>query len=169
MRFCCAQDEKSWCRGAFSVGRSEARLDFQMNISRNPPPSVTFDSLTFSDGTTIALDPTDIVVFVGPNNAGKSAALRELETHIGPSTSLTVIKSVQLRRSGTVEQLEAFLEKNSRKRYQRIVSTIRDTGTICQPFISCPGGRSILSNFAPFSVGGFQQKRALRIAIRQTQ
>ena len=42
-------------------------------------PAVTFESITFSDGTTIPLEPTDVVVLVGPNNAGKSAALRELE------------------------------------------------------------------------------------------
>jgi hypothetical protein len=89
-----------------------------MNIALTQPPSVTFDSLTFSDGTTLTIDPTDIVVFVGPNNAGKSVALRELETYIGPATSLTVIKSVQLRRTGSAAELEAFLEKNSRKRYQ---------------------------------------------------
>ena len=35
------------------------------------PPSVTFESITFSDGQTIQLDPTDVVVLVGPNNAGK--------------------------------------------------------------------------------------------------
>ena len=50
-------------------------------------PSVTFESLTFSDGTTVQLDPTDIVVFIGPNNAGKSAALRELELFVGPPTA----------------------------------------------------------------------------------
>ena len=48
-------------------------------------PKVTFENLTFSDGTVVALDEADIVVFVGPNNAGKSAALRELEEYIGSS------------------------------------------------------------------------------------
>ena len=44
-------------------------------------PNVTFDSITFSDDTTINVALDDIVVFVGPNNAGKSQALRELEQH----------------------------------------------------------------------------------------
>ena len=47
--------------------------------SATTDPAVTFESITFSDGTTISLEPTDIVVLVGPNNAGKSVALRELE------------------------------------------------------------------------------------------
>ena len=41
-------------------------------------PSLSFETITLSDGTSIALEEDDIVVFVGPNNAGKSAALREL-------------------------------------------------------------------------------------------
>ena len=45
-------------------------------------PAVTFNSITFSDGTTISLEPNDVVVFVGPNNAGKSVALRELEGQV---------------------------------------------------------------------------------------
>ena len=43
--------------------------------STNGSPSVTFGSITFSDGTMIELDPTDVIVLVGPNNAGKSFAL----------------------------------------------------------------------------------------------
>lgn len=78
-------------------------------------PAVTFESLTFSDGTTIALDPNDTVVLVGPNNAGKSLALRELEQHIGRETEQRVIKAVSLRKSGTVDQLRALLLRYGRK------------------------------------------------------
>ena len=42
-------------------------------------PKLSFKTITFSDGTILELDNDDIVVFVGPNNAGKSAALRELK------------------------------------------------------------------------------------------
>ena len=41
-------------------------------------PRLSFETITFSDGTVLRLEDDDIVVFVGPNNAGKSAALREL-------------------------------------------------------------------------------------------
>ena len=40
-------------------------------------PKLFFKTITFSDGNTLTLDEDDIVVFVGPNNAGKSAALRQ--------------------------------------------------------------------------------------------
>ena len=36
-------------------------------------PRLSFETITFSDGTSLTLDEDDIVVFVGPNNAGKSA------------------------------------------------------------------------------------------------
>jgi ATPase subunit of ABC transporter with duplicated ATPase domains len=78
-------------------------------------PAVTFESLTFSDGTTIALDPNDTVVLVGPNNAGKSAALRELEQHIGPEIEQTVIKAASLIKSGTADQLRTLLLQHGRK------------------------------------------------------
>ena len=40
---------------------------------------VWIDALTFNDGNTVKLAKNDIVVLVGPNNAGKSATLRESE------------------------------------------------------------------------------------------
>ena len=38
---------------------------------------VWISEMTFSDDTTLQFDKDDIVVFVGPNNAGKSASLKE--------------------------------------------------------------------------------------------
>ena len=77
-------------------------------------PSITFESLTFSDGTVIALEPTDVVRFVGPNNAGKSAALRDIEAHIGPRFEGTVIKVAKLRRDGTIDELREIVETHTR-------------------------------------------------------
>lgn len=75
-------------------------------------PTVTFQSLTFSDGTSIALEPTDVVVFVGPNNVGKSVALRKLEESLGGLREKIVIHSVELRKTGTPEEFTTFLDKN---------------------------------------------------------
>lgn len=41
-------------------------------------PNVRVRSITFNDGQTLTLEKSEIVVFVGPNNSGKSLALREL-------------------------------------------------------------------------------------------
>lgn len=46
-------------------------------------PPVYFENITFSDGTMIDLSANGIIVFVGPNNAGKSVALGDLELLLG--------------------------------------------------------------------------------------
>lgn len=79
-----------------------------------PNVSITFETLIFSDGTTIQLDPNDVVVFVGPNNAGKSAALRELEQQLDQRSRGTVIVSSTVRKSGTAEELRQYLKSHSR-------------------------------------------------------
>jgi energy-coupling factor transporter ATP-binding protein EcfA2 len=88
--------------------------DSQVNSPSSNSPAITFESLTFSDGTVIALEPSDIVLFVGPNNAGKSAALREIEAHIGPVIEGTVISAVKLRQTGTFDDVRKFVELHSR-------------------------------------------------------
>lgn len=52
--------------------------DSKIKIENTVRPTLSFETVTFSDGTTLSFEDDDIVVFVGPNNAGKSAALREL-------------------------------------------------------------------------------------------
>ena len=78
-------------------------------------PKLSFKTITFSDGTTLTLDEDDIVVFVGPNNAGKSAALRELEGWIARSTSGLVVKNATITKKGTQEDLRAYLEAKAQK------------------------------------------------------
>ena len=75
-------------------------------------PTVTFESLTFSDGTKIELDANDVVAFVGPNNAGKSLALRELEDHVRSGQESKVVKSVDLGKSGTQEEFLEYFHKH---------------------------------------------------------
>lgn len=77
-------------------------------------PAVTFKSITFSDGTTIELEPTDVVVLVGPNNVGKSVALRDLENQlVGVPSKRTVVTAVRLRRDGSIDELRKYLEKHA--------------------------------------------------------
>jgi energy-coupling factor transporter ATP-binding protein EcfA2 len=78
-------------------------------------PSLSFKSITFSDGTELTLDEDDIVVFVGPNNAGKSAALRELESWVARSRSGLVVKTAELKKVGTSTDLRNYLEANAQK------------------------------------------------------
>ena len=78
-------------------------------------PKLCFETITFSDSTTLELDEDDIVVFVGPNNAGKSAALRELEQWIARSRTGHVIKNAEMTKRGTQEDLRTYLEAKAQK------------------------------------------------------
>ena len=80
--------------------------------------SVTLESLTFSDGTTIYLDPADVVVLVGPNNAGKSAALRELEQAFESRHQSVVLQSCKTRKTGEKQDFASFVKKHARIRSQ---------------------------------------------------
>lgn len=78
-------------------------------------PRLSFETITFSDGTVLNLEEDDIVVFVGPNNAGKSAALRELDAWVAWSRPGVVIKSATMRKVGTPDDLRAYLDANAQK------------------------------------------------------
>jgi predicted ATPase len=78
-------------------------------------PRLSFETVTFSDGTTLSFEDDDIVVFVGPNNAGKSAALRELEAWVVRSQAGVVVKSATLFKTGSAADLKAYLEVHAQK------------------------------------------------------
>lgn len=83
-------------------------------------PKLSFRTITFSDGTTLTLNEDDIVVFVGPNNAGKSAALRELDAWIARSMSGLVVKNATITKKGTEEDLRKYLEAKAQKTGDRV-------------------------------------------------
>ena len=74
---------------------------------------VRVHSLLFSDGTTVSTNPSDVVVLVGPNNAGKSRALKEIEDHASKSITGIVVKEVKFDYSGTVDELSSYIEDHS--------------------------------------------------------
>jgi hypothetical protein len=76
--------------------------------------SIWIKKIIFNDDTTLELGKNDIVLFVGPNNAGKSVALRrlyELFADQGNSV-LPIAKSIEVQRDGTEEELIRWLENN---------------------------------------------------------
>lgn len=78
-------------------------------------PRLSFEEITFSDGTTLTLDDDDIIIFVGPNNAGKSAALRELESWVARSRAGLVIKNAKMRKVGNQDDLRTYLDAKAQK------------------------------------------------------
>lgn len=78
-------------------------------------PSLSFESITFSDGQTLTFEDDEIVVFVGPNNAGKSASLRELKNYLSSPAPQTVIAGASIKAVGNSNDLRTYLEKHSQK------------------------------------------------------
>ena len=70
------------------------------------PPSVTISNLSFSDGTSVSLDPCDIIVLVGPNNSGKSVALKEIQNLFAKKEAKTsVIFDITISQNGSIEDV----------------------------------------------------------------
>lgn len=88
----------------------------QALTASNHNPSVTLASFTFPDGTTLNCSADDIIVFVGPNNAGKSAVLRELHDIFSGTHQPVVLTDSALRKDGTKESFRDFVQTNARIR-----------------------------------------------------
>jgi hypothetical protein len=76
--------------------------------------SLTIESLTFADGSKIEVGAEDIIVFVGPNNAGKSATLREIDGHIAGNMAHIIIKNSVTRKQGSAADLREFLKESTK-------------------------------------------------------
>ncbi|WP_313704513.1 AAA family ATPase [Massilia sp.] len=78
-------------------------------------PSISFEEITFSDGQALRFEDDEIIVFVGPNNAGKSAALRDLQNWIATPRKQTVVIDAKTRKTGTQNDLKCYLERYAQK------------------------------------------------------
>ncbi len=79
-------------------------------------PDLWIKDLKFSDGTTIAFQPGDIVVFVGANNVGKSVALKNIDDKMAkPNKPGIVVADVTLARDGDTGLLRRWLQATSRQ------------------------------------------------------
>lgn len=68
------------------------------------------EALTYNDGTRIALDVDSVLVLVGPNNAGKSATLREIRERLAGPTRTVILANVEVRKQGTADDLLSWVE-----------------------------------------------------------
>ncbi|MGI6725567.1 MAG: ATP-dependent nuclease [Christensenellales bacterium] len=97
-------------------------------------PQVYFKNIVFNDGTKLDLQRNSIVVFTGPNNCGKSQALKDLERELNPSVHANpiVVQSTDLTFEGKISD-SAFLNSrfilNNEGRYQTVDSN-RSTFTL---------------------------------------
>lgn len=72
----------------------------------------SIDSLEFSSGDKIELENGSLTILIGPNSAGKSTALREIQSCLQGKNGIQVIKTVSKTKDGTKEDFERWLSKN---------------------------------------------------------
>jgi ABC-type branched-subunit amino acid transport system ATPase component len=74
--------------------------------------------LTVSDGTQVEVPTRGVVVFVGPNNAGKSVALRNIHHLLNrvespPGQEPKVVTGISIVQEGSVEELQEWLDEHA--------------------------------------------------------
>jgi ABC-type transporter Mla maintaining outer membrane lipid asymmetry ATPase subunit MlaF len=76
------------------------------------------NKIIFNDDTTIQLEKNDVVVFVGPNNAGKSASLKEMAALLRAKAQKgKIIKDITIEKEGEETDLFTLLNKSATKTY----------------------------------------------------
>nr|WP_315167349.1 AAA family ATPase [uncultured Flavobacterium sp.] len=79
---------------------------------------VWLSNIEFSDKTKVLIDENDIVVIVGPNNAGKSATLKETAKMLRQKNEKgKVVLDITINKSGSKEDLIAYTNKFSQKNF----------------------------------------------------
>jgi hypothetical protein len=76
------------------------------------PLHLSISNITFSNGDTVALPSRGVVVFVGPNNAGKTAALRETLSQLRKAGTGKVITTTEFVFSGSEQDGIDWLKEN---------------------------------------------------------
>jgi predicted ATPase len=80
---------------------------------------IWISEITFSDTTTLQFEKDDIVVFVGPNNAGKSASLKEAASLVKAKNKKgKVLKDLNIEKEGDEIELFQLLDTSTTKNYE---------------------------------------------------
>lgn len=70
----------------------------------------------FNDGTDVDIQQNDIVIFVGPNNAGKSQSLKDIYTLAAEKQQTTVVTDITIKKSST--NIKDLLDSIAPKEFQ---------------------------------------------------
>ncbi|MEG9327026.1 AAA family ATPase [Salinimicrobium catena] len=77
---------------------------------------VWISDIEFNDNSKVLINENDIVVVVGPNNAGKSATLKETAQMLRQKNEIgKVVLNVTINKSGSKEELISFISEFSQK------------------------------------------------------
>lgn len=92
----------------------EPKIEVKQERILNMKPRIWLSSIQFNDTTQLSFQQNDIVVFVGPNNAGKSASLKEAAKLILQRNDMRkVLSDIIIEKEGEEVELFNFLESSS--------------------------------------------------------
>ena len=75
-------------------------------------PQIFISKLEFDDNTVMDLSSSDIVIFIGANNAGKSQVLRDIDNKMSRDNHKTIVlRSLQYTHTGDIKELEDTFKK----------------------------------------------------------
>lgn len=79
-------------------------------------PSILIKDISFCNGEKINISEEEILIIVGPNNSGKSATLRGIQSKLGSSKpDSPIVKGVSFERIGSLEDLNYWLQDKGAK------------------------------------------------------
>lgn len=80
--------------------------DTQGKESNHNKVKAYISEITFNNGETLSIEPNDIVLFVGPNNAGKSQSLNDIYIKCGGTAPTIVVSHVKTQKDkGSILEL----------------------------------------------------------------
>ncbi len=82
----------------------------------------------FNDGTYVDIQQNDIIIFVGPNNAGKSQSLKDIYTLASEKQQTTVVTDITIKKSST--NIKDLLDSIAPKEFQEIALEILTSASI---------------------------------------
>ena len=75
--------------------------------NKHMEPQIFVEKLFFNDGTELKIDHSDIVIFTGANNAGKSQVLKDIDSMMGTNGSRGLVStSLELLFTGDIKEKE---------------------------------------------------------------
>lgn len=69
-------------------------------------PGGYIEKITFNNSQTINVNKNDIIIFVGPNNVGKSQSLKDIYNLTGGTMTTTIINDIQMAKSSEHELIK---------------------------------------------------------------
>lgn len=102
------------------------------NTEIKKEPQIFVEKLCFNDGTELSLGHSDIVIFTGANNAGKSQVLKDIDYLMGKSDTGVVLTSLSTEFVGDIRlKIEEYKQKDGNYRlHNNIYSRIEDIETL---------------------------------------